>query len=106
MKIGTSSTMVAGFAFGQRMRRLVNSSITRSSTGGWTSPKIRSATWQYLISWFDTSIDWDSPTEWLWSDEDLLPFRQAAAKGLELLQVELPLPQWEGRVPGGGVAGR
>ena len=50
---------------------------------------------QHLITWFDTSIDWESPPDGRWSEEDELRFRQAAVKGIELLRAELRPPQWE-----------
>ena len=46
---------------------------------------------QYLITWFDTSIDWSAPsdTDDYWSEEELQRFKHAAKKGLKLLREEL-----------------
>ncbi len=47
---------------------------------------------QYLIAWFDTSLDWESPgdSDDTWSEDELNRFRAAARKGLEMLWRELP----------------
>jgi hypothetical protein len=50
---------------------------------------------QYLISWFDTSLNWESPPETRWSEDDQRQFMQAATKGLEMRRAELRLPDWE-----------
>lgn len=52
---------------------------------------------QYLIAWFDTSMDWESPsdTDDYWTVEELERFKQAAMKGFKLLREELPSPQYE-----------
>ncbi|MFZ6846546.1 hypothetical protein [Undibacterium sp. RuTC16W] len=52
---------------------------------------------QYLVAWFDTSLDWDAPSDsdTYWSDDELQRFRLAARKGLELLRQELPSQLYE-----------
>lgn len=52
---------------------------------------------QYLVAWFDTSIDWSSPgdADNYWSEEELARFKSAAARGLEMLRQELPNNQYE-----------
>ena len=51
---------------------------------------------QYLIAWFDTSIDWSSPSDMddYWSEEELIRFKSGAAKGLEMLRQELSSNQY------------
>ena len=46
---------------------------------------------QYLITWFDTSIDWSAPSDFddYWSRDELDRFRLAAKKGLDMLRLEL-----------------
>lgn len=52
---------------------------------------------QHLVAWFDTSLDWDAPSDSdnQWSQEELEKFRLAAKKGIELLRQELPSTQYE-----------
>jgi len=52
---------------------------------------------QHLVAWFDTSIDWDAPSDSddYWSEEELQRFKVAARKGFELLRQELHMPQYE-----------
>lgn len=49
----------------------------------------------HLIAWFDTSLDWDSPPDNQWSQEELERFRLAAKKGIKLLRQELSSAQYE-----------
>jgi hypothetical protein len=49
----------------------------------------------YLIAWFDTSLDWDSPPATRWPEEEWQRFRQAAHAGLEMLRSQLRPPEWE-----------
>ena len=51
---------------------------------------------EYLVAWFDTSLDWQSPADvrGRWSDEELQRFTQAVGKGLEFLRSELPSSQY------------
>jgi|GEM_PF-4050848 len=46
----------------------------------------------YLIAWFDTSIDWSCPTEIArhWTEEEYARFLNAANKGLQMIQIDLP----------------
>jgi hypothetical protein len=46
----------------------------------------------YLVAWFDTSVDWSHPggDAGRWTDAELRRFQAAATKGLELLRLELP----------------
>jgi len=48
-----------------------------------------------IIAWFDTSIDWKSPPNKIWSEDDQLKFKLEAVKVLELIREELPPPEWE-----------
>jgi hypothetical protein len=52
---------------------------------------------QYLIAWYDTSINWSDPSEKseYWSSEELNHFKIAAIKGLKLLKNELSLNEYE-----------
>jgi hypothetical protein len=45
----------------------------------------------YLIAWFDTSIDWSSPSDSddRWSPEEVARFREASEHCLALLREEL-----------------
>lgn len=45
----------------------------------------------YLVAWYDTSIDWASPgdSDDRWSTEELARFHQAASRGLALVREEL-----------------
>lgn len=59
----------------------------------------------YLIAWFDTSIDWSSPSDSddQWSAEEVARFREASERGLALVCEELGsrfvVPdKWIGRV--------
>ncbi len=51
----------------------------------------------YLIAWFDTSIDWASPTDGNdhWTEAELRRFQGAKQRGFELIQQELPAGQFE-----------
>jgi len=50
----------------------------------------------HLIAWFDTSIDWSSPSDSNkgWKDEERKRFIGAAQEGYGLLCLELPPPQF------------
>jgi hypothetical protein len=45
----------------------------------------------YLIAWFDTSIDWSSPSDSddQWSAEEVAQFRKASERGLAFIREEL-----------------
>lgn len=43
----------------------------------------------YLLAWFDTAIDWDSPATIRWSSEERARFHAASQRGLALLRAEL-----------------
>lgn len=51
---------------------------------------------QYLIAWFDTSIDWSAPSDsnHYWSPSEIEQFKVAAQKGFEFLCQELPSSQY------------
>jgi hypothetical protein len=51
----------------------------------------------YLVAWFDTSLDWSSPTDSddLWTESELQSFLAAKQRGLDLLQQELPSTEFE-----------
>ncbi len=46
----------------------------------------------HLIAWFDTSIDWASPTDSddHWTEAELQRFLAAKQRGIDLLRQELP----------------
>jgi len=50
---------------------------------------------QALVAWFDTSLDWNDPSnsDSFWSEDEWQRFRLAARKSLESLRQELP-SQW------------
>lgn len=52
---------------------------------------------EYLVAWFDTSIDWDDPgnSDKHWSEKEVKRFNQAAKQGIELLRHELTSLQYD-----------
>lgn len=51
---------------------------------------------QYLIAWYDTSLNWDDPAGvTLWSDDEQARFQLAAQEGLTRLQQELTSAGYE-----------
>lgn len=52
---------------------------------------------QYLIAWFDTSIDWSYPSDSddYWSAEETANFKEASKKGLSMLKAELTIRGYE-----------
>ena len=52
---------------------------------------------QFLVAWFDTSIDWSAPsdTDDFWSTGEVERFKSASNKGYELLKKELPHELYE-----------
>jgi hypothetical protein len=65
----------------------------------WTLPLSRNTqVWlQHLISWYDTSLDWDDPGDpiGLWKPEEKSRFASALEKGHQLLLSELPAAMYE-----------
>jgi hypothetical protein len=51
---------------------------------------------QHLVAWFDTSLNWEAPSDSdnYWTDEELNRFKQAVHEGHQLLCQELPPPQF------------
>ncbi len=51
---------------------------------------------QHLIAWFDTSLNWEAPSDSdnCWTDEELKRFNHAVQEAYQLLSVELPPPQF------------
>ncbi len=51
---------------------------------------------QHLIAWFDTSLNWEAPsdTDNYWTDEEFKRFKHTAQKAYQLLCEELPPPQF------------
>ena len=51
---------------------------------------------QYLIGWFDTSLNWDSPGDVRphWTEEETQRFKKATQSGYEMLCNELPISEY------------
>lgn len=51
----------------------------------------------YLIAWYDTSLNWENPSDDvdIWSIDELLRFKSAVKRALGLLRSELPENQFE-----------
>lgn len=54
----------------------------------------------HLVAWFDTSLDWSSPTDSddLWTEAELQRFLVAKQRGLDLLRQELPSTEFDADV--------
>ena len=52
---------------------------------------------QYLVAWYDTSLDWAAPSDSddRWTRDELDRFKQSVQKGYELLRSELPRSQYQ-----------
>jgi len=49
---------------------------------------------EQLVSWYDTSIDWQNPVESKWSSEESEKFSAATLQALKSLRSELPVIEY------------